>query len=231
MYTICNKRRERKDCPCPCHLNSQCINEDCINKSEILSDINIQIPNSEYLTSNRINSNLPCNQNYIYNYSYSQNINTDYFQNRKIKLRERAHTLKDKINSRNFIESINNLKNKKNLKNSCDNYFDKFYQFQPNLKSVNQSKSSYIKSKIKNINEENKYLSQLLSKVPRHEKGKYNQRPYMTKLQFSFSSGKLRGKLNNTGCIIKTKKYRGYSSLIMPPNDLDNVVIKNDTYT
>ena len=229
MYSICNNRRERNECPCPCHLDCQCINEDFMNKSEIFSNINIQNPNTEYFSSNCINNSPLYNQNYIYNYSYSPNINNQC-KIRKMRLRERAQSLKDKINSKNFIKCINNPKNKKNYKNSGDNNFDKLYTFQPNLKSINQKKSSYIKNKINNINEENKYLNQLLSKVPRHEKGKYNSK-YFNKLRFSFSSDKLGGKPNNFKCFIKSKKYQGYSSMVMPPNDLDNIVIKNSAYT
>ena len=48
----------------------------------------------------------------------------------------------------------------------------------------------------------------------------------MNKLRFS-SSGKLGKKQNNPKyCFIKIKKYQGYSSMIMPPYDLDNVAIK-----
>ena len=53
----------------------------------------------------------------------------------------------------------------------------------------------------------------------------------MNKMKFSFSSDKLGRNPNNIGCIIKTIKYQGYSPMIMPPNDLDNVVIKNNAYT
>ena len=51
MYNIYDKRNN-EECQCPCHLNSPCINEEYHNKSEILSDINIQNPNSEFFSSN-----------------------------------------------------------------------------------------------------------------------------------------------------------------------------------
>ena len=229
MHSICGNRRERNDCPCPCHLNSHCINEDFINKSKILSDINIQNPNSEYFSTNYINKSPLYNRNDNYNYSYSPNINS-HCQAGKMKLREKSQTLKDKINTQNLIKYTNNPKNKNILENSGDSNFDNFYTFQPNLKTINQNKSYYIKNKINNISEENEYLSKLLSKIPRHEKGKYNSKPYMNKLNCSFSSGKLGGKLNNTKCFIKSKKYKEYSSIIMPPNNLDNAVIKNNTF-
>ena len=53
MYCINdNIRRENISCECPCHLHCSCINEDFPNKSEIISNINVQNPNSEYYSYN-----------------------------------------------------------------------------------------------------------------------------------------------------------------------------------
>ena len=65
MNDIYNNQRVR-DCHCPCHCHCPCIHQDYFNKSEIISDINVQNPNSEFLTSNCINeSPLYSQKNYI----------------------------------------------------------------------------------------------------------------------------------------------------------------------
>ena len=52
----------------------------------------------------------------------------------------------------------------------------------------------------------------------------------MDKLRRSFTMGNF-GKIpNDLKCSFKNKKYQGYSSMVMPPNDIDNIVIKNNAY-
>ena len=145
-------------------------------------------------------------------------------QIRNMKLRERAQSLKDKINSKNFIQSINKRK-KRDIWNDSFNNADNFYNSQGNKICVNQSKT-YLKSKIKKINDENRHLSDLLSKVPRHEKISNSSKAYMNKLQHSFPSRKYIRRQNYMNSFLKSKKYEGYSSMIMPPNDLDSLAIK-----
>ena len=228
MYNIYDKRNN-EECQCPCHLNNPCIKEEYHNKSEILSDINIQNPNSEFFSSNCNNKSPLFYPNEIYDYTYSPNLNNEtHF--RKMRLRERAQSLKDKINSKYFIKSLNNSKKNNIWNNSLNNNYENFCTYQPSTKILNHSKS-YLKNQIKNINNENKYLNELLSKIPRHEKNPYSSKYYMNKLKFSFSSNKLEKKPNDMKTFINSKKYNGYSSMVMPPNDLDTATIRSNIYT
>ena len=228
MYNNYDKRIN-EDCQCPCHLNYPCINDKYHNKSEILSDINIQNPNSEFISSNCNNKSPLFFPNEIYDYTYSQNWNNECHI-RKMRLRERAQSLKDKINSKYFIKSLNNSKKKNIWYNSFNNNYDNFYTSQISNKILNHSKS-YLKNQIKNINNENKYLNELLSKIPRHEKNSYSSKSYMNKIKLSFNSGKFEKKANDMKTFINNKKYKGYSSMVMPPNDLDSAIIKSNAYT
>ena len=226
MFNIYDNRNN-EECQCPCHLNNPCINEDYHNKSEILSDINIQNPNSEFFSSNCNNKSPLFCQNEINDYTYSPIWNNECHI-RKMRLRERAQSLKDKINSKCFIKSLNNPKKKSIWDNSFKNNYENFCTSQPCTKILNYK---HLKNKIKNINNENKYLNELLSKVPRHEKNPYSPKSYMNKLKLSFASAKFEKKPNDIKTFINSKKYKGYSSMIMPPNDIDPVTIKSNIYT
>ena len=228
MYNYYDKRNN-EECQCPCHLNNPCINEDYYNKSEILSDINFQNPNSELFSSNCNNKNPLFSPNEIYDYKYSPNWNNECHI-RKMRLRERAQSLKDTINSKSFIKCLNNSKKKNIWSNSINNNYENLHAHQPSNKILNHSKS-YLKNQLKNINNENKYLNELLSKVPRHEKNPYSSKFYKSKFKYSFTSSKLERKPNNMKSFMNTKKFKGYSSMIMPPNDLDTATIKSNVYT
>ena len=225
MYNIYDNRRENTTCQCPCHLHCTCINEEYHNKSDLLPDINVQNPNSEYISYSYNNITPTYIKNQIYDYTYSPNWSNNC-SIKSIKLKERAQSLKDKINSKYFIQSINQRKKKNIWDDSFNNNFNNLYTFKGNKNYLNQSKS-YLKSKIKNINEENKHLNELLSKVPRHEKSPYSPKAYINKLKHSFPSVKYIKRQNDMKSILKNKKYEGYSSMIMPPNDLEALTIKN----
>ena len=229
MYNIWDNQREIEECQCPCHCHCPCLNQELFNKSEIISDINIQNPKSDFFSSNFNNNSPLFNPKEIYNYTYSPNLN-NRCQIRKMRLRERAQSIKDKINSKDFLRNINKTKNNwNNSNNNNNNKFENYYTFQLNNIPLNKS-ISFLKNKIKNINDENKYLQQLLSKVPRHDKNPHSSKSYMDKLRRSFTMGNF-GKIpNDLKCSFKNKKYQGYSSMVMPPNDIDNIVIKNNAY-
>lgn len=224
MYGICNNQRMINECPCPCHCHSPCIHQDNYNKSEIIPDINECNQNSEFLTSNCIGESPLYSRKNIYNYSYTPDMDSRNLF-RKMRLRERAQSIKDKINSKYFLKGPISSSCKWN--DSFNNQFGNKYTFQLNKNPVNQSMSS-LKSKIKNINEENKYLNQLLSIVPRHEKSP--TKSYMNNLRCSFSNEKFRKRPNDLKSFVNTKKYQGYSSVVMPPNELESAVIKSKAY-
>ena len=137
--------------------------------------------------------------------------------------RERAKSLKE---SQYFTKGISKEKSRDIFGNSFNDDFNNFNTFKGNKSFFNQSKF-YLKSKIKNINEENIYLNELLSKVPRHAKSRYGSKSYMCKLESSFINRKYNRRANEIESYLKKRNYKGYSSTIMPPNDLDNLAIKN----
>ena len=222
-----NYQTESQECPCPCHCHYHChcqtINPEINNRSEIITDIyNTQNLNSAFFSSNCNNSPLFTPKE-IFNNTYSPKLN--YRSNIKKKiLGERPQSVKDKINSKCFIKNINNYE-----KNWNKPFNSNLNKFQGNKNPLNQS-MSYLKNKINNINNENKYLTELLSKVPRHEKNLYGNRNYMDKLKLSFTNGNSGKRPKVLNSSLYCKKYQGHSSMIMPPNDLDSVIIKSNTY-
>ena len=227
-----NYQRENQECfsPCPCHCHRRCqhINPEINNKSEIISNIYTQNPNSDFFSSNNNNNNnTPLFvRKEILNYTYSPNLNNrNNF--RKMRLRERAQSIKDKINSKYFLKNIN--KTNKNWNNSFNNSLKNNKKLQFSKSPLNQS-MSYLKSKINCVNDENKYLTKLLSQVPRHEKSPYGSKSYFDKIKLSFTNGNFDKRFKGLNPSLYNKKYQGHSSMIMPPNDLDSVIIKSNTF-
>lgn len=220
MNNIYDNRIE--NCQCPCHLHCPCVNGDFHNISEITSNSNDQNPNTEFFSINYNNSTPLYASNNIYNYTYSPiSRNQCYF--RKIRSRERVKSLKE---SQYFTKGISNEKSRDICGNSFNDDFNNYNTFEGNKSFFNLSKF-YLKSKIKNFNEENTYLNELLSKVPRHAKNPYGSKSYMCKLKSSFINRKYNRRSNDIKSYLKNRNYKGYSSTIMPPNDLDNLAIKN----
>jgi len=226
MYRTLNGRRE-KSCQCPCHCHCRCINNELNSKS--LSDIYTQNPNSDFPTSFYNENNPLLKSNDICNYIYSPNKNDNDIKN--IRLRERAQSIKDAINSRYFMNNINNKTCNnwnRSFKNNNNN-FDNMYNFNLGINPLNRnSLSPLMKNKFKKgIDDENWALKRLLSKVPRHAKSPRNNRTYMDNLRLSFSKNTF-GRKPSIKSYINNRKLQGYTSVIMPPNDLDNIVIKNN---
>lgn len=217
MYCINdNIRRENISCECPCHLHCSCINENFPNKSEIISNINVQNPNSEYYSYNYDYKTPLYSQNEIYNYTYSPKLDNNC-NSRNIRLMERSKSFKGNKSSNYCQKSRNNEKKRDIYGNSFINNLDNFSVFHGNKSCFNNScfnqNKDYLKCKLKNINKENYYLSELLSKVPKHEKNPYRTQGYMKKLKRCFSNCKFNRRPNE-------QKYERYSSIIMPANDL-----------
>jgi hypothetical protein len=220
---------ENRGClsPCPCHCHSHYRNQIKINKSEIDNNIYTQNPNSEYSPSNYGKKNPLFKAKEIINSINSPILNNRNIS-RKLRLMERAQSIKDKINSKYFLKNINKPeKNWNDSLNNISNYTSNYtcrYSKSPVMCSM-----PTLKKNINNVNIENKILTKLLSKVPRHEKSQ--SKSYINNLRQSFSNEKYRKIPNTFKSYANTKKYQGYTSVIMPPNDLDAVAIKNTIYT
>jgi len=220
MYKTRNNRN--KNCHCPCHCRC-CPNDGFNNKSDIISNINTKNPNSDFQSSSF--NNFPfLGSNDFSNLTYDSNMNNNRLM-RNMKLRERAQSLKDKINSKFFIESINN--NRGNRWNKSYNDFNNLNNsFSPKLLRYPVNKSMSTLSQNRFGNEDNQGLNKLLSKIPRHDKSPYSARSYFDKLKLSFSNGMTEKKPYNFKPYL-IKGNQGYTSVIMPPNDLETVIIKN----
>lgn len=220
MYKTRNNRN--KNCHCPCHCRC-CPNDGFNNKSDIISNINTKNPNSDFQSSSF--NNFPfLGRNDFSNLTYDSDMNNNRLM-RNMKLRERAQSLKDKINSKFFIESINN--NRGNRWNKSYNDFNNLNNsFSPKLLRYPVNKSMSTLSQNRFGNEDNQMLNKLLSKIPRHDKSPYSARSYMDKLKLSFSNGMTGKKLYNFKPYL-SKGNQGYTSVIMPPNDIETIIIKN----
>ena len=74
---------------------------------------------------------------------------------------------------------------------------------------------------------ENPHLKRLLSSVPRHEKNKTGKRQSDEKEKYVFTNGIFRMKSFDSRY---NKRFTGYSSMVMPPNDLNklNFVVRRN---
>lgn len=222
MYKTRNNRNER-NCRCPCHCGS-CTNDEINNKSDIISNINTQNPNSDFQSSSF--NNFPVlGRNDFYNLTYDSDLTNKHLM-RSMKLRERAQSLKDKINSKFFIESINNNRGNRwnksynNFNNLDNNFIPKILRY-----PLNKSISTLLQNRFGN--DENQVLKNLLSKIPRHDKSPYSAKSYIDKLKLSFSNGVIGNKSYNFKPYL-SKANQGYTSVVMPPNDLEDVIIRNN---
>ncbi len=223
------QKKENPECSCPCHCHyhyhfyCNSINPDNLNKSQIISEMNYPNTNFEFNTSSLHNSGDK------FNYSYCPNINDKSFNKNKL-LRERAKSVNDKINSMDFSKSVNDKNNpmdfhkninnsKKSLNRQFDNDLRNIGSFQMSERPFNLSMAD-LKQKINKLNDENRYLTQLLAKVPRHDKS------YINKLKLSFTNSDSRKKPNDIQPLLNIKKSSP-TSIIMPPNDLNNVIMKS----
>ena len=222
MYKTRNNRKA-KNCHCPCHCRC-CINDGFNNKSDIISNIKTQNPNSNFLSSSF--NNFPfLDRNDICNLTYDSDLNNKNLM-RNLKLRERAQSLKDKINSKFFIENINNNRGGNRWNRSYNNFNNLNNSFSSRILRYPLNKSMSTLSQNRFGNDDNQVLTKLLSKIPRHDKSPYSAKSYMDKLKLSFSNGIGKKPYNFKPYL--SKGNQGYTSVIMPPNDLEEVIIRNN---
>ena len=226
MNLYYNDLKEKQECRCPCHchchyhLNCQTINQEINTNSQTISDINNPIQNySQYISSPLYNSRDSLN------YTYTPNID-DKSYIRNMLLRGRAKSVNDKINSIDFSKNNNN--SKKRMNEPFDNNLRNINTFQVCKSPIIQSMSN-LKYKINKLNNENEYLTQLLSKIPRHERSRYGPRHYLNKSQLSFTNSNSK-KIPKEIQPCFTFKQNKPTSIIMPPNYLDSVIMKNNIY-
>ena len=198
------------NCHCGCHKYDSIQNKNLydLNKSQIIC-APIQRNN------NFLYFNYSDNEPLFHCKSY-ENIKMNNITNNKFYIKEKAQQIKDKTNSIFLIKKIN--QNKTKYGNSYNKY--SFY-----------SKNSIYKKgrtpHIKDINAENSYLKELLKGVPRHEKNRKRIRPSDEKMKLLFSNGLFRMKKNDYIPIPinknKTAKFIGYSSMVMPANNINKL--------
>jgi len=150
---------------------------------------------------------------------------------RKNNIRERAKAIKDKIDTIFLIKKMNNnkiIKNENDLKNNFDNIHAnniiKKFTFCENLNYNNFNKKGrtpLFRKKIeRELKVENPTLKRLLSSVPRHERRKGGKRQIGEKEKLLFTNGIFRVKSFDSKY---NKRFTGYSSMIMPPNNLNKL--------
>ena len=222
MNNTLNRQRENM-CQCGCHCH--CMNNEFINKSDVLSEINTQNPNSDF----------PCS---FYNNSPISNINGNYDSSnspilysrspiREIKLDNYPLSFKNKTKSNNFFKYNSKCNKGKDFFNKY-NTFEDIYTFKLNKNPLTRSMSSLSKNKFNGISSENLVLKNLLSKIPKHANSPF-KKPYMNK-RFYFNNN-IYGKRNrnrNINAFLKDKNYQGFSSVVMPPNDLEKILLKSN---
>ena len=223
MNNTLNRQRENM-CQCACHCH--CMNNEFVNKSDIISEINTQNPNSDFPCSfynnspiSKINGNYDCSNSPIF-YSRSPI--------REMKLENFPLSIKDKINSNNFYK-----KSRCNMgKDLFDKYntFEDIFTFKLNKNPLTRSMSSLSKNKFSGISSENLVLKNLLSKIPKHVNSPFKKKPFMNKRYFF--NNNIYGKRNrNINSFLREKKDQGFSSVVMPPNDLENIILKSNANT
>ena len=222
MNNTLNIQRENI-CPCACHCH--CMNSEFVNKSGIISEINTQNPNADFPCS--FYNNSPISKiNGNYDYSNSPILDTRS-PIREMKLDNYPLSINDKINSNNLYK-CNDRGNKGNNYYKKYNTFEDIYTFKLKNNPLTRSMSSLSKNKFNGINAENLTLKNLLSKIPKHVNSPFNKRSYMNKRYYFNNNiyGKRNKKVND---FLKDKKYQGFSSVVMPPNDLENIILKRET--
>ena len=203
-----------------CHLN--------LNQSQMMPE----------KKENNINPNLSFNYNYdsplfnpkkenefdeIKKEIEKDNLNT----NKKYDIRERAQAIKNKINAIFLLKKMNKSK----LNNNDINYnlySGKKFTFSENLNFNKKGKESIFRKKLeRELKIENPHLKRLLSSVPRHEKNKTGKRQPDEKEKYVFTNGIFRMKSFDSRY---NKRFTGYSSMVMPPNDLNklNFVVRRN---
>ena len=223
MNNALNRQRENI-CQCACHCH--CMNNEFINKSDVLSEINTQNPNSDFPCSFYNNSPISkVNGNYDYSNSpilYSRS------PIREMKLENYPLPIKDKTNSNNFFKYKSKCNFGKDLFNKY-NTFEDIYTFKLNKNPLTRSMSSLSKKKFNGISSENLVLKNLLSKIPKHANSPFNRKPYINKrFLFSNTINGNRNRNRNIIAFLKDQNYQGFSSVVMPPNDLENILLKSN---
>ena len=147
--------------------------------------------------------------------------------NKKYDIRERAKAVKDKINAIFLLKKMNKNKLSKDDIN-YNLYSGKKFTFSENLNFNKKGKESIFRKKLeRELKIENPHLKRLLSSVPRHEKNKTGKRQSDEKEKYVFTNGIFRMKSFDSRY---NKRFTGYSSMVMPPNDLNklNFVVRRN---
>ena len=145
-------------------------------------------------------------------------------------IKERAQVLKDKINSLFLLKKMS--KANKTIKNEFESN-NNFNSSMPNkftFYNNKRGKTPFFRRKIQNeLKIENPYLKKLLTNIPCHDKKRSAKRQNSENIKLLFTNGIFRMKsYDEKKRNIFNKKFNGYASFIMPPNDLCRIGLINN---
>ena len=145
-------------------------------------------------------------------------------------IKERAQVLKDKINSLFLLKKMS--KANKNIKKEFESN-NNFNSSMPNkftFYNNKRGKTPFFRRKIQNeLKIENPYLKKLLTNIPCHDKKRSAKRQNSENIKLLFTNGIFRMKsYDEKKRNIFIKKFNGYASFIMPPNDLCRIGLINN---
>ena len=144
-------------------------------------------------------------------------------------IKERAQVLKDKINSMFLLKRMNeankSIKDELEIGNNINNNMPNKYTFYNK-----RGKTPFFRRQMQNeLKIENPYLNKLLTNIPKHEKHKSFKRKNAENLKLLFTNGIFRMKSYDAQQRNRyNKKFKGYASMIMPPNDLCRIGLINN---
>ena len=239
----------------PEHIVSECIN---VNRSQIIPQpidrnnnhlsFNYSYDNPLFITKKnkeeekQINNN--CNysrQSLLFNEVKKEIEKNDINSNKEYNIRQRAQVIKEKIDNIFLLKKMKNanrnikkefdIKNKMDNDNNINNVIINKFTFCEKLNMNKRGKTPFFKRKLENeLNVENPLLKKMLSNIPRHEKNKSAKRQNEENMKLLFTNGIFKMKNFDTKNIMnnKNKKFNGYTTMVMPPNNLCVIGLKNN---
>ena len=241
-------------CHCICH-HEECMQNmvpDCtnlnLNKSQIISEpvktinnhlsFNYNYDNPLFLSQkdNEIEQELNnrySKQEILFNQVKNEIEKDSLNLSKNYDIRERAKAIKEKIDSIFLLKKMYNksMKQGLNIRNNIennDNILTPKFTFYENFNYNKKDRASFDKKQFENkISVENPRLKRLLSNVPRHEKNRSGKRQTDEKAKLLFTNGLYRMKSFDAKNIMSNKKFTGYASMIMPPNNISKFSFSN----
>ena len=248
MNKNCVKPRMHS-CHCGCHghnCSNHIIEKECmnLNRSQIIQEkidrntsqysLNYDYDNPLYNPHN-INAQENCKNNLSRQELLLNEVKKEINKNDpnlecNYTIKERAQALKDKINCLFLLKRMSkanqNIKKELQINNNFNSSMPNKFTFCNNKRG----KTPFFRRQIqKELKLENPYLKKLLTNIPRHEKNRSTKRQNADNIKLLFTNGIFRMKsYDEKKRNIFNKKFNGYASFIMPPNDLCRIGLINN---